>query len=475
MERPLALVVDRDAEVRGRARALLSEAGIDALEAESGAEAIELLRTRAIRIALVDPGAPGVQATDFLSRALRARPSVVPLMLLAGANPREALPLLDDGAYDLLDRALDPGSVRLAAARALSHNRLLEDLSALRERLRGRAGYGRIVGRSAVMEQLRERLERQVTSSLPVHFEGEEGVGKELAARTVHEMSARADAPFATLDCSSLPAAALESEIFGHESGSGAGVRRAPGLIDSVAGGALFLRSVDVLPDALQMRLADELRAGRVAGSGASSRAPLDDVRLYSSSRGSIEAAANDGRLREELRSAVAVTVIPIPPLRERREDIALLARHFLDTICEINELAPIGLSPEALRVLESPRWPGNVRALRNAVEHAAIVTTNATIHPRDLPSGIPGDGEAAAAGEPLAGRPFRDAKRVVVDSFERSDLSDLLAQHRGNVTAAAYQAGMLRSALQRLLRKHDLRSMDFRGGSRHRGSETAS
>ena len=176
MERPLALVVDRDLEVRARARVLLSDAGIDALEAASGPEALEVLRTRPVRIALVDPGAPGVLTTDFLSRALRARPSLVPMILAAGANSAEALQLLDDGAYDLVDRALDPGAVRAAAVRALNQNRLLEDLAELREQLRGRSGYRRLVGRSAVMEQLRERLERQATLELPIHFEGEESI-----------------------------------------------------------------------------------------------------------------------------------------------------------------------------------------------------------------------------------------------------------------------------------------------------------
>jgi DNA-binding NtrC family response regulator len=469
MERPLALVVDRDAGERGKARVLLAEAGIEALEAGSGAEALELLRTRSVRIAILDPGTPGVLAADFLSRALRARPSLVPLILAASAATPEAQRLLDDGAYDLLDRALDPGKVRVVAARALSRNKLLEDLAGLREQLRSRTGYGKMVGRSAAMEQVRERLERQAASNAAVHFEGEDGVGRELAARTMHGMSARSGAPFATLDCASLRGTALETEIFGHDGIGSAGERRACGLIEGAAGGAIFLRTVDALPDAVQKRLAEALREGRVRSSGAGHAVPID-VRLYSSSVKPIDAGALGAGVCEELRAAMAATVIPVPALRKRREDIALLARHFLDAIREINELPELTLSPDALRVLEGHAWPGNVRELRNAVEHAVIVATEHTIRPGDLPGGVQEE-----PGETSASRPFRDAKRDVVDSFERAYLSDLLAQHHGNVTAAAHQAGMLRSALQRLLRKHDLRSMDFRGGSRPRGSETPS
>ena len=208
MERPLALVLDRDPAIRRRAKTLLSEAGVEAVEAGSGPEALEALRTRPIRIALVDLDAPGVETTDFLGRATRARPTLVPVVLTAEAGSAEALRLLHGDAHDVLDRELDPSAVQVAAVRALGQNRLLEDLVRLRDRLRGRTGYRKIVGRSAVMEKLRERLDRQSTLDAPVVLVGEEGTGKELAARTVHEMSARGEAPFLTVDCASLSEAA---------------------------------------------------------------------------------------------------------------------------------------------------------------------------------------------------------------------------------------------------------------------------
>ena len=472
MERPLALVLDRDPVIRRRAKTLLSEAGVEALEAGSGPEALEILRTRPIRIALVDLEAPGVATTDFLGRATRARPAVVPVILTAEAGSAEALRHLHNDAHDVLDRDLDAGSVQIAAVRALGQNRLLEDLARLRDRLRGRSGYRKIVGRSAVMEHLRERLDRQATLDAPVLLTGEAGSGKELAARTVHEMSARGEAPFLTVDCASLSEATLEAEIFGHgQAAISATGRPSVGVLESADGGSVFLREITALPQRLQERLIRAIREGAFERIGGSRPVPLG-VRVFSSASRDVEAAVREGRLREDLHGRLAIGVIHLPALRDRKEDVALLARHFIETICEINNLDPVHLSPEALLMLEAYAWPGNVRELRNAMEQAVILATDRTIRPRDLPQPVQRTlVPAAAATEALANRPFRVAKREVVDAFERSYLSDILMQHRGNVTAAAQQAGMLRSALQRLLRKHELRSADFRRGARSRVS----
>jgi two-component system response regulator AtoC len=472
MDRPLALVLDRDPGIRKRASALLTEAGVDAVEASSGPEALEILRTRPVKVALVDLEAPGVATSDFLGRVTRARPAVVPVILTADAGAAEALRLLHGDAHDVLDRDLDARRVQLAAVRALGQNRLLEDLASLRDQLRGRTGYRTIVGRSAAMERLRERLDRQATLDTPVLLLGEDGTGKELLARTLHERSSRAEAPFLAVDSTSLPESALEAELFGHGPRAATGGEPTLGVLESAAGGSVLLKQITALPDRLQVRLIETLRDGafRRMGDGAGS-VPLS-VRLFSASSRDVDAAVREGRLREELHELLAVGVVRIPSLKDRKEDVALLARHFIETICEINDLPLVHLSPEALLMLEAYPWPGNVRELRNAMEQAVILATDRTIRPRDLPQAVQRArvGAAPEAEDPSR-RPFRVAKREVVDAFERSYLSDLLMKHRGNVTAAAEHAGMLRSALQRLLRKHELRSADFRSGARTRAA----
>ena len=319
------------------------------------------------------------------------------------------------------------------------------------------------------MERVRDRVERQASLDAPVLLVGEPGTGKKLVARTIHEMSGRREGPFVRLDCSA-PAAVLEGELLGFGRGTLPGGDRSRGVLESAERGSCLLDDVTSLERELQERLVDTIDQRSYRRVGGSERLELD-VRWFASTDRDVEAAVRDGRFRDDLRRRLAVGAIHLPPLRERRGDVALLARHFIETICEINDLRPVDLSPEALELLETYPWPGNVRELQGAMEHAVIVAGDAVVAPRDLPRSIQSGATPAAPGTgAIADRPFRDAKREVVDSFEKRYLSDLLEQHAGNVTAAAQQAGMLRSALQRLLRKHELRSVDFRRSRRAAG-----
>ena len=468
MERPLALVVCDQAGARQRLREVLTRTGVEVLETGSGAVALEFIRTRQVRVLLADLSAPDVATAEFLGRARRLRPTLVPLVLISGSGGGSASQLVRDGAFDVLTEPIESHQVRITVDRALAQNRLMEELARLRARLRARSAYHGLVGQSAVMEHLRERLERQAGLDTPMLLLGEQGSGKEEAARAVHAMSARRDGPFVALDCTSLDGEALDSELFGYQRGdvpdSG---RRGVGLLDGAEGGCLFLGEIEALSLTLQGRLLEALNERTLRRVGDTVHLPLN-VRILSASSRDVERALHEGRLREDLYQRLSAGVIKLAPLRERREDVAPLARHFIDAICEINNLSPFHLSPGVLELLEGYRWPGNIRELRNAMEQAVILATDETIRPRDLPQRIR---QAVAVpvspGEADSGRPFRVAKKEVVEVFERTYLSDLLQRHRGNVTAAAQEAGMLRSALQRLLRKYDMRSADFRR-SRH-------
>lgn len=287
-----------------------------------------------------------------------------------------------------------------------------------------------MIGRSEAMGILRERLSILATAETPVLLVGEAGTGRSLAARTVHALSRRRGGPFVTLDCTAvLP----------------------PGAIEEAREGVLFLRHVERLADAAQR----ELLAGLL-------RAP--EVRVISAGQSNVGAAEGRGALDPDLSRRIAADLVTVPPLRDRGGDMLPMARYFVETIRRMNALPPIQISPAALAAMERYLWPGNVTELRDAVERAMTVVAQGLLQPEHLPeivrreAAMPMGGDAARSP-----RRFREAKRRVVDSFERSYLEDMLAWHRGNVTAAAAQAGMLRSALQRLLRKHDLRSSEFR------------
>jgi DNA-binding NtrC family response regulator len=322
--------------------------------------------------------------------------------LLAGDGDEGAERAAREGAIDLLPRPPRPERVRALAIRALG-------------RTRGAAEEGTIVGRSATAERLRREVGKIAERMAPVLIVGEPGSGRTHVARVLH---AAWGAPG--------PLEVSESSPPRHRAGAG----------------TVFVRDVDRLPWEDQAALA----AGRFVAS-----TTLDPTK-----------ASDEGRLHPALVAAVGDAVVRVPPLREHREDVALLARSFVEGLRRLNGLPPIALEPAAVEALERHPWTGNIKELRDAVETAVILAADGVVRLRDLPEPLRGSSEGPAPGV-RADRRFRAAKRAVVDAFERSYLTDLLGRHRGNVTGAAEHSGMLRSALQRLLRKHDLRSVDFR------------
>jgi len=356
---------------------------------------------------------------DLVERIQRLRPTAV-VGVFEGEGDGEPRTPATAGAFDVLPRPPKSKRVTSFAARALVQHRMLDELRRLREEA-GAAREPRVAGRSELAEKLRRELTDLAASRGPVIFAGETGSGRSHAARCVHALAGGLE-PF-TL------------------------VRAEEGLPRSVPEGVLLVESVEKLAWPEQERLAAHLAAGR------------GKTRVLMTAANNPQRAAGEGRLHPGIAGAASVQV---PPLRERIEDVPLLVRAFIESLRRLNGLPPIGVAPEALSALAAHRWPGNVRELRDAVETAVILAPEGVLRLDDLPAFLRGGGGPAEPGV-RSDRPFRTAKRKVVDAFERAYLSDLLRRHGGNVTGAAEHAGMLRSALQRLLRKHDLRSVDFR------------
>ena len=451
MERPLALVVDRDPATRAVIREALAANGRSALEAEEAGAVAHIIRERAIDLVVFDPSGldAGIAGVLGAISNRRYRPVVVALTDASVSDGE----MIRAGAFDVLRKPLADGWVAICLERALRQCELVRECSRLR-RLQGRQGHDAIVGTSAAIKGVRDRLRELAVSPLPLLVTGESGVGKELVARTLHDLSPAVTGEFVAVRCSVLGDATWESRWKGK-----AGMT---GLLDRAAGGTLFLEELPDLVPELQTRLLRTL-----AGDGDAARRDVSrDFRVVASSTRNAGQLTEDGELTAEVLSALAGETLHVPPLRERAEDIAPLARHFVSTICEINDLPEMQLEAESLALLERHRWPANVRELRNAMEHAVILAPEGTIGPEHLPGRLGGAGEladAASAGNSGADRRFREAKREVVESFERAYLRALMERHAGNVTAASQQAGMLRSALQRLLRKYELKSVEFR------------
>ncbi len=353
------------------------------------------------------------RARDVLARA--------GIDAVAVATPREALDLL----------RVHPLAVVVAIvgdAPAPVSRTVLFELCRLRADDGGGATLPHIQGRSQAAETLRQRVSELAASRAPVAFVGEPGSGRRHAAHSLHALSNEADA-FAVVP--SGDRLALEAAL---------GVGR----------GTVFLASIEHLAWPAQEALAAALASGKTG------------PRVTASIDGDPHRAADEGRLFRGLVAAFSEAIVAVPPLRERRADISVFVRAFIEEVRDLNRLPPIVVAPQAMAALERSLWPGNLRQLRSAVESAVMLASDGTVRLTHLPEHVL-DGAMGANSALRADRRFREAKRLVVDAFERSYLENLLKRHGGNVTGAAEQSGMLRSALQRLLRKHEIHSADFR------------
>jgi two-component system response regulator AtoC len=451
----VALVVDRDPTVRSLINGVFEERGFLALGAENVTEARDRLGTHPVSLMLIDLTSMAAGGDDLIEHAQRLKPQPLVVGLCVAGEDGDLAESIRAHLFDVAPKPVERDRVDRLCRRSLAQLETLSRIRQLQNDLQSREGYQGIVGRSESMERVRSRVESLAWTGDGVWIVGEHGTGKELTARVIHS-SANGDGEFVLVNCSELrsltPLVAQD------------GARK------RAEGGTLYLESLPELRIDFQEDLQREIqsREARVDAQGR--------VRIIVGSREDAARASSEGRLLGGLQERLARSTVQLPALRDRRDDIALLANHFIIAICEINHLPPIRISPDALSCLERYDWPGNVQELRNAIEQAVILSVEGTIRPEDLPDRVR-EGRGALAGAPggpgLSRRPFREVKREVVEAFERAYLGELLERHVGNVTAASQQAGMLRSALQRLLRKHGLKSAEFRA-SRRRADRTA-
>lgn len=422
MPRAQALVVDADPGVRAVVRSVLQHHDVDISETGSSADAGHRLRERRVDLLVLDLGDPALIGLE----GDRAAP---PVTVGLGSGAERA------AVFETVPKPLSSSTLAVAVGRALDHATALAEIRRLRTMLR--AGDEQLVGVSPAVEHVRNEIERLVANRQPLWLVGETGTGKALTARLLHDRSRHAEQPFVTAHAGTMEAADWER------------------LLEQAGGGTLYVEAASLLPGDVQ----------RKAAAG-----PPDGLRLICSSTESPRELERQGALLPECRRRLAATILDLPPLRDRSEDVPLLARHFVRTIADLNRLTPIDLDAGALDRLRRHRWPGNVQELRNAIEHAVILAADGSIRAQDLPDSV-GSGVAPAAQSAtqrdLASREFREVKREIVSEFEKRYLHQLLERFDGNVTVAARHSGMLRSALQRLLRKHDLKSVEYRGGRR--------
>ena len=430
------LVVDDDRAFRLSTCALLRHDGYQADDAADGAAAAEALRARHYDLMLLDLKMPGIDGLQLLE-TLRIRGHTVPILMISGVGTVElAVRSLHLGADDFLTKPVEPDILAGRVAELLD-SRPSGD---------ARAHAGReIIGRATAMQDVLSRLERVAPLSTTVLISGETGVGKELVARAVHRLSDRRDAAFVAVNCGALSESLLESELFGHARGSFTGaVRDRIGVIESAHGGTLFLDEVGEMSLAVQQRLLRVLQEREVQRVGASRPVPVD-IRVVTATNRDLRSLVHERRFREDLYYRLAVFTIDVPPLRDRREDIPLLAQHALERLrARVPQWSELACSPLALRAMRAFDWPGNVRHLLGAIESAAVLAEGRRIELQHLPEEVRESLEGAAP--PRYRAPDDELQ-------ERARILGALDQCGGSPTRAADLLGMGRTTLWRKLR----------------------
>jgi DNA-binding NtrC family response regulator len=474
VDRARLLIVDDDPSSSDIVRRHLRDVPMEILNVGGGAEGVEAVQKAAQRgepfdVVLLDFYMPGMGGIEALKK-LRDLGSDARVILTSGQGPGDAaVEGMRHGAFDFIGKPLNAAELRLRVERALRDRRAASRPEPASPT--GKPGIGEqrrprksdvIIGGSAWTKEIYERISMVAPTDVTVAINGESGTGKELVARTIHNLSPRYERPFVVVNCGAIPESLLEDELFGHVKGAFTDASKdREGLFAAADQGTLFLDEIGEMPPPLQVKLLRVLQSQEFRRIG-DDRDVRVDVRLITATNRDLEKAVQSGAFRQDLYYRINVFPLTMPPLRERRDDIPLLAHHFLlkhrDKVGKRVE----GFTPLAMEKLMAYHWPGNVRELENKVHHALVLAQSDSIQPEEVQLELSPASRAAILD---VTRPFRELKREVVDGFEREYTRELLRKHGGNLAAAARQARIDRKNLWALVKKHRIDLDGFRRG----------
>jgi two-component system response regulator HydG len=449
--KPTILVVDDEASHRQMIEAVLSAEGYEISQADDGSSAIAAIEKKFYDLLIMDVRMQEVGGIEALQEIKKISPAIPIIIMTAYASVGTAVDALKSGAYDYLTKPLDIEELKILVAKALHHQELEKENVYLKERLDDRFDFSNIIGRSPAMGQLFETMSMVAPSEATVLIVGESGTGKELIANAVHQNSPRKEKPLIKVNCAALPETLLESELFGHEKGAFTGaIARKQGRFQLSHKSSIFLDEIAEMAPATQAKILRVLQEREFELLGSSQTIKVD-TRIIAATNRNLEEEIQAGRFREDLYYRLNVVTVDVPPIRQRREDIPLLADFFLKQYAEKNRRLIKGFTPRATDLLMRYDWPGNVRELENIIERAVIMARGEVITPLEFPNDLQKlDEELKTSHIDLS--PGRSLKEVEKDMILRT-----LEETGGNRTHAARILGISRRTLQLKLKEYGI------------------
>ncbi len=452
IKKPLILIVDDDKNICKMIEASLKKERKYEIETALNGEAcLKSIQEECPDLVLMDIQMPGIDGIETLQKIKQEDSRIPVIMMTAHGTIERAVTSMKLGAYDFITKPFARERLLVTVQNALLSSSLKKEVDELRSELKNKYTFENIIGQSGVMQDVFKAVERVINSNVTVLIQGESGTGKELIARAVHFHSkARAAKPFVAVNCSALPESLLESELFGHEKGSftGAAGRRI-GKFEMANTGTIFLDEIGLMTPATQskvLRILQEREFERVGGN----ELIKVDVRVISATNKDLEEEMKKGEFREDLYYRISVFPIKLPSLRERKEDIPLLAAHFLNKFNQQEMKQIEGVSPDALDLMMAYNWPGNVRELENAMERAVVLATGNDISAKDLPAAVRSLGEK---------RIYESDNTLAswIEKLEEEALRQALLECEGNISATAKKLGIGRATIYRKAKKYGL------------------
>ncbi len=443
------LIVDDERAIRDACREVAQSLGFNAFTADSAEHAYQQLESQGIDAVLLDLRLPGAGGLEALNQIKSRRPDALVVVVTGYGTVQSAVQAMKNGAFDYVTKPFSLDELRVLLGRLVNHLKLKSENRMLRERIKSKQGFGSIIGRSPEMEKLYRIIGKAAHSTHPVLILGESGTGKELVARSIHFSGPFRDKPFIPVDCGSLVPTLIESELFGYVKGAFTGaIHSKEGLLAVAEGGTVFLDEVGELPVDLQAKLLRAIQEKEIRPVGSTKRIPIN-VRILAATNRDLEQAVSQGTFRRDLYFRLNVLSLRIPSLRERRQDIPILAAHFLERLSRSCGQERT-LSDDALKAMLAYDWPGNVRELENCLERACAFTSGPMLHMGDLPAAV---SNLQARGSTASGN--GTSKIMPMAELEKQTILNTIAQLNGDKLLAARLLCIGKTTLYRKLKEY--------------------